>query len=136
MFDWDCIIGVRIRSYSSLDFPAFGLNTGRCAVSLRIQSECEKMPLRITPNTDTFHAVWILNKFLYLLLIMWSNTFSNVLGSGQYFEVVKGVIWCICKKLTLKTNKSTSKNRQHAPCGQLLNFSSAFIVSFVHPILG
>ena len=26
-------------------------------VSLRIQSECRKMRIRITPNTDTFHAV-------------------------------------------------------------------------------
>ena len=36
-------------------FPAFGLNTKRCGVSLRIQPECRKMRTRITPNTDTFY---------------------------------------------------------------------------------
>ena len=41
-------------------FPAFGLNTKRYGVSLRIQSECGKMQkkrwTRITPNTDSFYA--------------------------------------------------------------------------------
>ena len=32
-------------------------------VSLRIQSECWKMRTRITPNTDTFHAVHVLQFF-------------------------------------------------------------------------
>ena len=49
--------GVRIRSYSGLYFPAFGLNTERYGVCLRIQSECQKIRTRITPNTNTFHAV-------------------------------------------------------------------------------
>ena len=48
---------VRIRSYSGLYFPVFGLNTKRDGVSLRIQSECEKMRTRITPNTDTFYVM-------------------------------------------------------------------------------
>ena len=47
---------VRIRSYSGLHFHAFGLNTERYRVSLRIQSECGKMPTRIIPNTDTFYS--------------------------------------------------------------------------------
>ena len=38
-------------------FPAFGLNTERYGVSLRIQSECGKIWARITPNTDTFRDV-------------------------------------------------------------------------------
>ena len=38
-------------------FPAFGLNTERYSVSLRIQSECGKIPTRITSNTGTFYAV-------------------------------------------------------------------------------
>ena len=41
-----CVKSVRIRSYS-----------GPYGVSLRIQSECGKTRTRITPNTDTFHAV-------------------------------------------------------------------------------
>ena len=41
-------------------FLAFGLNTERYSVSLRIQSECRKMRTRITPNTDTFYVVFLL----------------------------------------------------------------------------
>ena len=41
---------VRIRSYSGLYFPAFGLQTERYGLSLRIQSKCEKIRTRITPN--------------------------------------------------------------------------------------
>ena len=56
-----CVKSVRIQSYSGPYFPAFGLNTERYSerysVSLRIQSECEKIQARITPNTDTFYAV-------------------------------------------------------------------------------
>ena len=52
-----CVKHVRIRSYSGPHFPAFGLNTDRYGVSLRVQSECGKMRTRITPNTDIFHSV-------------------------------------------------------------------------------
>ena len=52
-----CVKSASIRSCSGPYFPAFGLNTERCSVSLRIQSEYGKMRTRITPNTDTFHAV-------------------------------------------------------------------------------
>ena len=48
---------VCVRSYPGQHFPAFGLNTERYGVSLRIQSECGKIGTRITPNTGTFHAV-------------------------------------------------------------------------------
>ena len=47
-----CVKSSRIRSYSGPHFPAFGLN-------IRIQSECGKMRTRINPNTDTFHATYI-----------------------------------------------------------------------------
>ena len=43
--------------FSDPYFPAFGLNTERYSVSLRIQSECGTIRTRITPNTDTFYAV-------------------------------------------------------------------------------
>ena len=46
-----------IRSYPRPHFPAFGLNTERYGVSLRIQSECRKIRTSITPNTDTFYTV-------------------------------------------------------------------------------
>ena len=48
---------VCIRSYSGPHFPAFGLNTERYGVSLRIQSKCRKMWTRITPNRDAFYTV-------------------------------------------------------------------------------
>ena len=62
MFDWHYVKSVRIRSYSGPYFPAFALNTERYGVSLCIQSECGKMRTRITPNTDTFYTMWVLNK--------------------------------------------------------------------------
>ena len=57
MNDPHCVKSVRIRSYFGPYFPAFGLYSERYGVSLRIQSDCGKMPTRITPNTDTFYAV-------------------------------------------------------------------------------
>ena len=47
---------VCIRSFSGAYFPAFGLNTERYSVSLRIQSECWKVRTRKIPNTESFHA--------------------------------------------------------------------------------
>ena len=58
-----CVKSVLIRSYSGPYFPAFGLNTERYSVSLLSQSECEKMRTRITPNADTFYAVFNSNVF-------------------------------------------------------------------------
>ena len=55
--DFHCVKSFRIRNYSGPHFPAFGLNTGRYSVPFRIHSECGKMRIRITPNTDTFYAV-------------------------------------------------------------------------------
>ena len=52
-----CVKKVRILSFSGPYFPAFGLNTERYPVSLRIQSKCRKIWTRKTPNTNTFHAV-------------------------------------------------------------------------------
>ena len=52
---------VGIRSFSGPYFPALELNTERQSVSLRILSNCLKLRTRKTPNTDTFHAVKVLN---------------------------------------------------------------------------
>ena len=54
-----CVKGVYIRSFSGPYFPAFGLNTERYEVSLRIQPECGKIRTRKTPEADTFYAVLI-----------------------------------------------------------------------------
>ena len=56
-----CVKSVRIWSFSDPYFPAFGLNTERYEVSLRIQSECGKIPTRKAPNTGIFYAVNIDN---------------------------------------------------------------------------
>ena len=90
-----CVKSERIRSYSGPHFPAFGLNTERYGVSLRIQSECRKMRTRINPNTDTCQAVSLLTHLLLLKTIYFvlsspswtdsllstnqSNTFANSL---------------------------------------------------------
>ena len=47
--------------YSGPYFLAFVLNTKRYGVSLRIKSKCGKIRTRITPNTDSFHAVVYIN---------------------------------------------------------------------------
>ena len=41
----------------------FRLNTERYGVSLRIQFECGKIRTKVTPNSDTFHAVSLTRKF-------------------------------------------------------------------------
>ena len=53
-----CVKSVRIWNFSGTYFPAFRVNTERYSVSLCIQSECGKIRTRITPNMDTFHAVF------------------------------------------------------------------------------
>ena len=52
-----CIKGFRIWSFCGTYFPAFGLNTERYFVSLRIQSKCGKIQSRKISNTDTINAV-------------------------------------------------------------------------------
>ena len=79
---------VRIRSYSGPHFPTFGLNTERYSVSLRIQSKCGKMRTRITPNTDTFHAV----------------------NNRRYSEkVLKQVLWLTMMKMRLKMENRSQR---------------------------
>ena len=70
-----CVKSVRIRSYFGPHFPAFRLNTERYFLSLRIQSECEKMWARITPNTDTFYLVNDLAK-ISILTFQWKINFN------------------------------------------------------------
>ena len=60
---------VRIRSYSGLHIPAFGLNMERYGVSLYIQSKCGKMQTSVTPNTVTFQAVSTLSFTLILMYL-------------------------------------------------------------------
>ena len=52
-----CVKRVRILSYSGPYSPAFALHTERYGVSVRIQSDCGKLRIRISQNTDTFYSV-------------------------------------------------------------------------------
>ena len=61
---------VGIWSFSDPYFPAFGLNTERYSVSLRILSKCGKMRSRKTPNMNTFHAVCFSQFFWKSVIIL------------------------------------------------------------------
>ena len=66
-----CVKSVRIRSFSGQYFPAFGMNTERYGVSPHIQSKCGKIQTRQTPNTDTFHAVFVwLAAFIFFVTLV------------------------------------------------------------------
>ena len=67
---------VRIRSYSGPYFRAFGLNTERYGVYLRIQSKCGKIRTRIIPKTDTFRAVTNIALHSYVS-DRWDKVFKN-----------------------------------------------------------
>ena len=58
---FDSVKSVRIRSFTSPYFPAFGLNTEIYRVNLPIKSECGKIRTKKTLNTDTFYTVCLDN---------------------------------------------------------------------------
>ena len=86
-FSYHCVKCIPIRSFSSLCFPAFGLNTERYGVSLRIQSECWKIGTRNFPNTDIFHAVYRTVTSTYCILnitiSIYSTLYTPVPQNGQ-----------------------------------------------------
>ena len=53
----DCVKCLLVWSYSGSFSLLFGLNTERYELYFHIQSECGKIRTRITPKTDTFHAM-------------------------------------------------------------------------------
>ena len=79
-FHW--VKSVRIRSYSGPYFPTFGLNMERYGVS---QFVCGKMRTSITPNTNTFQAVFffILSAFFFPWTSLFPNCFFLVLFHSQ-----------------------------------------------------
>ena len=84
-----CEKTVRIRKLSGPHFPASRLNTERHSVSLRIQSECEKMRAKKILNTDTFLGV-------YFYVISFSILQIHV--SKIFFWWKR---WSSCKRLIL-----------------------------------
>ena len=87
--EYQCVKCVRIRSYSRPCFPAFELNTERYPYLSVFSFECGKIHTRITPNTDTFHAVYVKR-------------------AENFFE-----IWCIFCKNHYFFRKCTRKFESH-----------------------
>ena len=56
---YNCVKIARIRSYSGPHFSAFRLNTERYENSVRMRENAGKMRTRITPNTDSFNALYV-----------------------------------------------------------------------------
>ena len=79
---------VRIRSYSGPYFPAFGLNTERYSVPLCIQSECEKIRARTTPNMDTFYAVIPVER-VHISSIFLAPIFETSLETGYLTNILQ-----------------------------------------------
>ena len=138
---------VRIRSYFSPYFPAFGLNTERSA-SLRIQSNWGKMRTRITPNTDFFTQ----SQVLYVKLL-WNKSlnspgFSTVyvglqlnwfVLNASFFYLLKTwenckVFWCFqgVEKGALGT-KGLTKTRLWHEC-YAVDFEKLFSAAFLQNI--
>ena len=103
---------------------AFGLNTERHGVSLSIMSECRKMWTRITPNTDTFHAVY--------KVVLYPGRFG-MLQKGLVFEMFKLLSRNKSKFNFLKEWKSynlSSLLKTVVLKSWLLNFSGYFSITY------
>ena len=74
-FRMHCVKTIFIWNYSGPHCSAFGLNTERYRLSLRIHSECEKIWTRITPSTNTFHVE--LNTLVTFFLTFLSLSLKN-----------------------------------------------------------
>ena len=97
---------LRIQIY----FPAFGLNTGRYEVSLRIQSECRKMRARISPNTDTFYAVVISEMWRLSLICLRLFKMLQQSEKSNFFEEL---IFRPRKRKTLGKSVNCSSLKSH-----------------------
>ena len=72
-----CVKSVRIQNFSGLYFPAFGLNTERYSVSLRIQSECWKIWTRKTLWIWTLFTQCKTTFFKYSFGDWWLSLYSK-----------------------------------------------------------
>ena len=105
---------VRIRSFSAPYSPAFGLNTKRYGVFLRIQFEYGKILSRKTSHTDTFHAVALGQTELLRRSSMNTTLFQSVMQFSRKNVSPSG---CFChisykswQKIALKKNDCLIKN--------------------------
>ena len=92
---------IRIRSFSGPYFPAFGLN---------IQSTCEKIRTRKTPNTDTSCSVKPLNKSITSVFQVMYHIVRNHSNKCRYFEGVN--IFCAISKKKAVITKVKNFNKR------------------------
>ena len=113
----ECVKSVRIRSFSGPYFPPFGLNTERYSVSFCIQSECGKIQIRKTPNTDTFRAVY--NILLNYSYVKPSGILYIILSSKSRFPrtdvtvVMMMMMNCFCGMIDRRKACSLISSRDH-----------------------
>ena len=72
-----CLKSARIRSYSGPYFPAFGQNTERYSVSLRIQSKMRESTDQ--NNSEYGHFLCIVLHWFWLLIHWLMNTYTHTL---------------------------------------------------------
>ena len=83
--------------------PTFGLDTERYFVSLLIHSECGNIRIIITPNADTFHALF---------------TFRQKSGSFQYNASLTNTTWnSYTLKITGTIRRAFLKKLQNSLAG-------------------
>ena len=97
LFNKHCVKRALIQSYSGPYFAAFALNTKRYSVSLRIKSECGKIRIRITLNTDTFH-------YFYQFQSGCRNTFKSKFRETKQ-EITAGILSIQILAAWILTNK-------------------------------
>ena len=112
-------------------FPAFGLNTERYSVSLRIQSECGKMRTRITLNTGTFYTVILFEKMV--LNIAFFKDFLHIILLTDLLMIFWGFPW---KHLDKRISLLSSKKIGYIVLLQTLCFPViAFFLSVTTPYI-
>ena len=88
--------------FPGLYFPAFGLNTERYFVSLRIQLECEKIRSEKAPYLDSIYAVYCLSNLANILWVNVKHQVSILRWQNKF-----------CWKLDLLTKDVTSIDFQY-----------------------
>ena len=104
---------VCIRSVSSPPFSRIQTEHGEIlCVSLHIQSECLKIRIRKTLNTDTIHAVWLLH-FPVLRLGLkhrWRSFSVKVVNSCKSLQTEAIVRRCSIEKVFLEMSQNSQEN--------------------------
>ena len=96
---------VHIRSYSGPYFPAFGLNTEKYSVSLRIQSECGKIRTRKSSVSGHFSRCGFIQKWINLTnqqfeaensFLYQSHLSSQLNDLSDQTEIIRNLLEIIC----------------------------------------